>query len=66
MHAMRLLCNSNEISDLILDNVVEHEGEGIILRKLGSIYEHGRSTSLVKIKVVPSYDIYFILFVISF
>jgi ATP-dependent DNA ligase len=35
----------------MLHNVVDHGGEGIILQKSSSRYEHGRSTSLLKVKV---------------
>ena len=30
---------------------IESRGEGIIIRKVNSLYEHGRSFSLLKIKV---------------
>jgi ATP-dependent DNA ligase len=32
--------------------VIEDGGEGIIMRKIKSFYEHGRTTSLLKVKVV--------------
>ena len=34
-----------------LESVVDHGGEGVVLRKPKSFYEQGRSTSLFKIKV---------------
>lgn len=31
--------------------IIEHGGEGVILRKPKSLYEHGRTNSLIKFKV---------------
>ena len=31
--------------------ITENDGEGMILRKVGSLYERGRSISLIKFKV---------------
>lgn len=31
--------------------IINDEGEGVVFRRPGSLYEHGRSTSLVKYKV---------------
>lgn len=36
----------------LLNSITNELGEGIILRKPNSIYESGRSTSLVKLKVL--------------
>ena len=41
---------------MLQETIVENEGEGVILRRKGSLYEHGRSLSLLKLKV------YFVLF----
>eukprot|EP00026_Physarum_polycephalum_P002270 Phypoly_transcript_02276.p1 GENE.Phypoly_transcript_02276~~Phypoly_transcript_02276.p1 ORF type:complete len:794 (+),score=74.23 Phypoly_transcript_02276:119-2500(+) len=38
--------------DTIVQNIVQQEGEGIIMRKEGSPYEHGRSSSLIKMKSI--------------
>jgi hypothetical protein len=34
-----------------VDAIIEAGGEGVILRKIASLYESGRSDSLIKIKV---------------
>jgi ATP-dependent DNA ligase len=36
---------------MIVQEVIEDEGEGVIMRKVGSMYEHGRSPNLIKLKV---------------
>ena len=35
----------------MLHSILEDAGEGIIARKVGSVYEHGRTSSLIKLKV---------------
>lgn len=35
----------------MIKKITQNEGEGAILRKHGSLYEHGRSESLLKFKV---------------
>jgi ATP-dependent DNA ligase len=35
----------------MVKTILDNAGEGVILRKMGSRYEHGRSTSLLKFKV---------------
>lgn len=35
-----------------LHAVIDDEGEGVILRKPASLYEHGRNESLLKLKVI--------------
>ena len=35
----------------MVKGAIESRGEGIIMRKVNSLYEHGRSFSLLKIKV---------------
>ena len=37
--------------DKLLEFIAQNAGEGVILRKPSSVYEHGRSSSLVKVKV---------------
>ena len=34
-----------------MEGVIDQHGEGVILRKVNSLYEHGRSRALVKLKV---------------
>lgn len=36
----------------IVHQILEDNGEGVIIRKLNSIYEHGRTPNLLKIKVL--------------
>ena len=35
----------------MIEGVLDDGGEGVILRKVGSLYEHGRTTALIKLKV---------------
>eukprot|EP00026_Physarum_polycephalum_P004684 Phypoly_transcript_04707.p1 GENE.Phypoly_transcript_04707~~Phypoly_transcript_04707.p1 ORF type:complete len:664 (+),score=57.25 Phypoly_transcript_04707:58-2049(+) len=51
--APRLLCKRAANVYMLHDIVTENEGEGIILRKKGSLYEPGRSLSLLKMKRNP-------------
>jgi ATP-dependent DNA ligase len=44
-----------------MQNIVEDEGEGVILRKCGSPYEHGRTPLLVKLKVYIFYKFHFVI-----
>ena len=34
--------------------IIDGGGEGVIMQQLGSSYEHGRSSALIKLKVVSS------------
>jgi hypothetical protein len=34
-----------------LRGIVDENGEGVVLRKIGSVYENGRNKSLIKMKV---------------
>jgi ATP-dependent DNA ligase len=45
---------SEVVARWMVDEVITYGGEGIILRKPLSLYEHGRSNSLVKYKVIAS------------
>lgn len=38
--------------DKIIPEIIDNEGEGIVLRRKNSLYEHGRTPSLVKLKVI--------------
>jgi ATP-dependent DNA ligase len=46
-----MMCQSNKQLDVNIGFVLEGGGEGVILRKPGSLYENGRSSSLIKLKV---------------
>ena len=57
----------NDVCDVInchysLHQVVEDGGEGVILRKPNSLYEFGRSSSLLKLKVFCFVLFCFVLF----
>jgi hypothetical protein len=47
----RVMSENNAHLSSTVQGIIEDGGEGVILRKIGSIYEHGRSPSLLKIKV---------------
>lgn len=47
----RMKCFTHKQVETKLKQVLEDGGEGVVLRKPGSVYEHGRSSSLLKIKV---------------
>jgi ATP dependent DNA ligase domain len=49
--ASRVVCNNKEHLNNALMNLIDGGGEGVILRKPQSIYYHGRSTDLIKLKV---------------
>jgi ATP-dependent DNA ligase len=36
----------------MVQEIINDGGEGIILRKVNSLYEYGRTSSLIKLKVV--------------
>jgi hypothetical protein len=42
--------NGQHLSGLV-EGIIEDGGEGVILRKVASLYEFGRSSSLIKLKV---------------
>ena len=48
---IRILNEGNKIGNHMLEKVLMGGGEGIILRRVRSEYEHGRSKSLIKLKV---------------
>lgn len=43
-------CTGRSMLETMMDRVVENGGEGLMLRKPGSLYEHRRSTTLLKYK----------------
>lgn len=49
--ASRALCTNQIHLTKALQQIINDEGEGVILRKPNSEYEHGRSTALLKLKV---------------
>lgn len=51
-------CRSRKNLDFLLEKIMEEKGEGIMLRRQGSKYEHGRSPSLIKMKVLDSLMFY--------
>jgi ATP-dependent DNA ligase len=59
---MRLLCfNRHQLSAFIL-KVTREGGEGLILRKPISVYEHGRTVHLLKLKVALSLRVYIVFY----
>ena len=59
--APRVLGQDDEHLKFVLQSVIDDGGEGAILRKVGSLFEHGRSTSLIKLKVFPPLSLLFFL-----
>lgn len=47
----RSLCESQQFLEQNIQKIIKNGGEGAILRKPKSIYESGRSSSLLKLKV---------------
>ena len=60
---MRVAANDYDYVNETLRTIIESGGEGVILRKVGSHYEHGRSTALIKIKV---YRLHILFLFLSF
>jgi ATP-dependent DNA ligase len=58
----RVLCKNNSHLEDMISTITENGGEGIILRKMYSLYENGRSSHLVKFKVFLSLSLYFVFF----
>lgn len=48
---MRMKSKGNAHLIKMVQLIIEEEGEGAIIRKARSLYEHGRSSSLLKLKV---------------
>lgn len=58
---MRLLQTKSSLVPKFVQMIIEEGGEGIILQQVGSLYERGRSSALLKIKVfIISYAILFV------
>lgn len=55
--ACRVHCINTAHMKKVVTWIIEGGGEGVILQKRGSPYEQGRSSSLVKFKVLPSTDL---------
>ena len=57
MNAPRVLCITEKQLSLFVENVIGGGGEGAILREPRSLYHHGRTPFLVKVKVfTPLYS----------
>lgn len=48
------MCYEQQEMEDSLQSLLKEGGEGIVLRKPSSLYEHGRSPSLFKLKVYGS------------
>lgn len=48
-----MLGKSDKHLIFIKESIIEHGGEGVILRKVNSLYESGKSSELLKLKVFP-------------
>eukprot|EP00026_Physarum_polycephalum_P001631 Phypoly_transcript_01633.p1 GENE.Phypoly_transcript_01633~~Phypoly_transcript_01633.p1 ORF type:complete len:1064 (+),score=132.57 Phypoly_transcript_01633:31-3192(+) len=48
--ATRVLCQTQNHLAVAVQAVIDHSGEGIILRKRNSVYKHGRTHLLIKLK----------------
>lgn len=53
----RSLCISKQLVGDTLQHIIDNGGEGVILRKPKSLYEGGRSTSLIKLKVLNKWRV---------
>ena len=50
--APRVLCLNKEVLNLFNKGIIENDGEGVILRNVGSHYDRGKSPLLLKVKVI--------------
>jgi DNA ligase-1 len=50
MVVSRVKCTNLAHVSKAVQSIIDEEGEGIILRKCNSVYEHGRSHNLIKLK----------------
>jgi hypothetical protein len=48
---LRVQCCDNSHVNEMIEAILDDGGEGVIMRKMGSQYEHGRTTALLKLKV---------------
>ena len=60
--APRLLCGNNVFLNAMLQVIVEHGGEGVMMRRVGSYYEYGRSPALLKLKKVY-FNLFYIIYI---
>lgn len=58
--AMRIKCSSSKQVKKMMENILSEGGEGVVLRKSGSLYSQGRSPSLLKLKVLNNFLIVFL------
>ena len=49
--AIRVLCTRKQLVNSMSQHIIGDGGEGVILREPKSLYKHGRSESLLKLKV---------------
>jgi hypothetical protein len=52
--AIRILCEDQQTLSTFLTWILDDAGEGAVLRRPASLYEHGRSSDLLKLKVTLS------------
>ena len=64
--AYRALCKSEKHMLVACKLIIKGGGEGVIIRKYSSVYEHGRSSNLLKIKVLAQPHILMICVFIFF
>jgi len=50
----RVFCLGKGHLNSLIQIVINDSGEGVILRQQGSLYEQGRTGSLIKLKVLPT------------
>ena len=66
----RVMCVSAMHQQAFSQSIIDDEGEGVILRRCGSLYLHGRSRALIKLKVsfllLSSFPIWYCVFVLYF
>lgn len=51
----RVRLKNDKQVNYFLQNIINDGGEGVVVRKVNSIYEHGRTPSLLKLKVIKYY-----------
>ena len=64
-----MFCEDNRHLTTTVQTIIDDEGEGVILRKVRSLYECGRNSSLFKLKVFLSSSLLLyllFLFIVSF
>lgn len=49
--ASRLRCGRKQQLTAFVKTIIDDDGEGVIMRKPDSLYENGRSKSVIKLKV---------------